>query len=355
MKALIAMSGGVDSSVAVFCMQSNGYDCIGVTLKLFDDDTETDKLSRSCCSLEDVNDARAVASRLGIPHYVLNFSEDFKKDVMDNFVTTYRQGKTPNPCIECNRRIKFEKLFLRTRQLDFDYLVTGHYARIEKSGSRFLLKKAVDAAKDQSYVLYMLSQEQLAGIQFPLGAMNKAAVREIAAAQQLVTAKKHDSQDICFAPDRNYVRFIERYTGIPCPKGDIISVDGVKLGTHQGLIRYTIGQRRGIGLSFNSPRYVCAKDPEHNTITIGGEESLYSQSFLVQKVNFIACECLDSPLRVQVKTRYLQKEKPAVAEQLDSERIRITFDSPQRAITPGQSAVLYDGETVIGGGIIAEA
>lgn len=349
MKALIAMSGGVDSSVAGFCMQNQNYDCIGVTLKLFDSGGA--RYYHSCCSLEDINDARAVAYKLGIPHYVLNFSDDFKKYVIDNFIETYNQGQTPNPCIECNRVIKFEKLLLRTKQLDFDYLVTGHYARIEKSGSRFLLKKAFDSTKDQSYVLYMLNQEQLGSIKFPLGTMTKALVREIACEQQLVTAKKHDSQDICFAPDRSYARFIEQHTGLACP-GDIIGVDGVKLGTHNGLIRYTIGQRRGLGLSFNTPKYVCKKDSVHNTITIGDEESLYTKSFIVQRMNFIACEGFDSQVRVHVKTRYLQKERPALAEQVDAECIRITFDEPQRAITPGQSAVLYDGETVIGGGII---
>ncbi|MDR2150215.1 MAG: tRNA 2-thiouridine(34) synthase MnmA [Spirochaetaceae bacterium] len=352
MKALIALSGGVDSSVAAFCMQNTGYDCIGVTLRLFEDAPPAPGRCRPCCSLEDVNDARAVATRLGMPHYVLNFCEDFKRSVIEPFIATYREGQTPNPCIECNRRIKFETLFLRTRQLAFDYLVTGHYARIEKSGSRFLLKKAVDTAKDQSYVLYMLNQEQLAGIQFPLGTMTKSAVREIAAAQSLATAKKHDSQDICFAPDGDYARFIEQYTGIPCPAGDIMSTEGVKVGTHHGLIRYTLGQRRGLGLSFNTPRYVCAKDPAHNTITIGGEEALYTQSLCIQRVNLIACERLTSPLRVQVKTRYLQKAAPAVAEQLEPDRIRVRFDKPQRAITPGQSAVLYEEETVIGGGII---
>jgi tRNA-specific 2-thiouridylase len=286
-----------------------------------------------------------------MPHYVLNFTEYFKERVIDHFVESYSHGETPNPCIECNRSIKFETLLLRTAQLDFDYLVTGHYARIQKKG-RFLLKKAVDSNKDQSYVLYMMTQQQLASTYFPLGTLKKPEVRDIAAAQGFVTAHKHDSQDICFVPDGNYADFIETYTGIRASPGDLLDDQGNVVGKHRGLIRYTIGQRRGIGYGFNEPRYVYAKDPVQNTVSIGPESTLYTQSLVADRFNLIACETLDQPIRVMVKTRYRQEEQPACMEQIAEDRIRIRFDQPQRAITTGQAAVCYDGDIVIGGGTI---
>jgi tRNA-specific 2-thiouridylase len=351
-KALIALSGGVDSSVAALLMQERGYTCIGVTLQLFSD-TNRDYATRSCCSLADVNDARAVSHKLNMPYYVLNFSDAFEKYVINHFVERYSRGETPNPCIECNRVIKFNRLFLTMQQLDFDYLVTGHYARIEQSGGRFLLKKARDSAKDQSYVLYMLNQKQLASMQFPLGSLSKKEVRERAAEAGFVNADKRDSQDICFVPDHDYASFIEQYTGIPSPSGSIINKEGTVLGSHKGLIRYTIGQRKGIGVSGPAPHYVCAKDCVQNTLTVGSEKELYTKILIADSVNFISCERIEKPLRVQVKTRYLQKEQEAVLEQLDSQRIRLTFDAYQRALTPGQAVVFYDSDTVIGGATIS--
>lgn len=346
------MSGGVDSSVAAFLLKKEGFDCIGVTMKLFGNDDIGSEKDRSCCSLGDVKDAQQVAYQLNIPHYVLNFSDDFKNLVIRKFIETYQQGATPNPCIDCNRYIKFERLLLRAQQLNFDYIATGHYAKITKEGDRFLLKKARDSKKDQSYVLYTMTQEQLARTLFPLGDMTKEEVRELALAQNFGNAKKHDSQDICFVSDGDYARFIEGYTGRSAEPGNIIDESGTILGQHQGLIRYTIGQRRGLGLSFPEPRYVVAKSVPTNTLTLGTENGLYTKALIADAINLIAYPVLDRPLRVKVKTRYLQVEQGAVAYQIDPDRLRIEFDEPQRAITPGQAAVLYEGDTVVGGGTI---
>jgi tRNA-specific 2-thiouridylase len=353
-KAVIAMSGGVDSSVAAWLMKERGYDCIGITLKLFTNDDLGRKKNYSCCSLDDVNDARNVAYRMDMPHYVLNFSGEFREQVIRRFIETYEQGETPNPCIDCNRYIKFESLLRRARQLEFETVATGHYARIEEDplSGRFLLKKARDAKKDQSYVLYCLSQEQLAHTVFPLGEKTKGEVRDLALALGFANAKKHDSQDICFVPDGDYARFIETYTGKQPEGGKILDGSGVILGRHRGLVRYTIGQRRGVGLSFPRPMYVAAKSTADNTLTLGPEESLYSRSLVAGDCNLITCAALEKPRRVSVKTRYLQAEQGAVAEQVGPRSIRIDFDAPQRAITPGQAAVLYDGDYVIGGGTI---
>jgi tRNA-specific 2-thiouridylase len=357
-KAIIAMSGGVDSSVAAALMLKQGYECIGVTLKLFaGEDPGGDapaKTRRSCCSLADVNDARQAAYRLGMPHYVLNFTEAFRDEVIRRFVETYEAGATPNPCIDCNRYIKFEQLLYRAGQLDFDLLVTGHYARIERDGGsgRLLLKKAADIKKDQSYVLYCLNQEQLGKTCFPLGGMNKDQVREIAAEMGFTNAEKPDSQDICFVPDRDYGGFMERWTGKLYPPGDIVDRTGKILGRHRGIVRYTIGQRRGLGVAMNQPVYVTAKDTAANTVTLGPAADLYSKTLIAGSINLIALPRLERAIRVRVKTRYLQAEQWATAEQTGEDEIRIEFDEAQRAITPGQAAVMYDGDTVVGGGVI---
>jgi tRNA-specific 2-thiouridylase len=372
-KALIAMSGGVDSSVAAWLMLERGFDCVGATMKLFSTgDSEaagegrpdsarhphrgcsTGTTShRGCCSLADVNDAREVAFRLGMPHYVLNFTEAFRDEVIRRFIETYERGATPNPCIDCNRYLKFACLRQRGRELAIDTLVTGHYARIERdNGGRYLLRKALDPKKDQSYVLYTMTQEQLAHTVFPLGDKTKQEVREIAAERGFGNAAKQDSQDICFVPDGDYGAFIETYTGKTYPPGDIIGTDGAVLGRHRGLIRYTLGQRRGLGLSFPEPMYVAAKSIPDNTLTLGPEGSLYSQTLEAEDLNLIAWDTLPRPLRLRVKTRYLQTEQWATVEQTEADRVRIDFEAPQRAITPGQAAVFYDGEVVVGGGRI---
>ncbi|MDR2659102.1 MAG: tRNA 2-thiouridine(34) synthase MnmA [Spirochaetaceae bacterium] len=354
-KALIAMSGGVDSSVAAYLMKQSGWDCIGATMKLFDSDEQGAELRKSCCSLNDVNDARDVAYRLNIPHYVLNLREDFHKNVIERFIKIYEEGGTPNPCIDCNHFIKFNRLLLRANELEYDYLVTGHYAQIEKSGGRFLLKKSADKKKDQSYVLYTMTQGQLKSTVFPLGAKQKDEVRSIAAGQNFINAAKQDSQDICFVPDGDYGTFIERYTGKIYPAGDIMDSEGNAIGRHKGFVRYTIGQRRGLGVSSKTALYVLSKSKADNSVTIGAEDKLYSKTLIADNINLIACDNLSKPLRVCVKTRYLQREQSASAEQIADDIIRIEFDEPQRAITSGQAAVLYDGEYVIGGGVIKGA
>jgi len=345
-RALVAMSGGVDSAVAAILMQEAGYECIGVTMKLI-----TNGGSR-CCSLEDINDAREVAWKLGIPHYVLNCTEEFTQFVIEPFIKCYEDGKTPNPCIECNRYLKFSLLLRRALELEAETLVTGHYARIEKSGDRWLLKKGIDSGKDQSYVLYTMSQNELSHTLFPLGNYTKATVRELAAEHGLANAGKEESQDICFVENNNYALFIEAYTGKKYPEGVITDTEGKILGRHRGLIRYTLGQRRGLGISCNTPVYVAAKDMISNTLVIGNDSTLYSKSFSANKINLIACESLMQPLRLGVKTRYLQKENFALVEQTEVDTVRVEFEKPQRAITPGQAAVFYDGDVVIGGGTI---
>jgi tRNA-specific 2-thiouridylase len=353
------MSGGVDSSVAASLMLDAGYTCIGVTMKLYETGDSGQRIHKGCCSLADVNDARQAAYALNMPHYVLNFTETFKSEVIRRFIETYEKGGTPNPCIDCNRYVKFNRLLFRARELDFDLLATGHYARIEKDAatSRYLLKKSVHEKKDQSYVLYSLTQDELAHSFFPLGSLSKDRVREIAKERGFINAKKQDSQDICFVPDRDYAGFMERFTGKQYPQGDIISLEGKVLGRHRGIVRYTIGQRRGLGVAANEPVYVIRKDITANTITLGPERALYSKILWANNINLIALDSIDKPLRVTVKTRYQEAEKKATVEQTGPDEFRVEFDDPlgkggQRAVSPGQAAVLYDGDIVLGGGTI---
>lgn len=353
-KALIAMSGGVDSSVAAYLMKEAGFDCIGVTMKLFQNEEIGLSREHTCCSLDDVEDARNVAFHLGIPFHVFNFSDSFEECVIRRFVKAYENGRTPNPCIDCNRFLKFEKLFLRARELSCDYIVTGHYARIEKEETtgRFLLKKAADASKDQSYVLYSLTQEQLSHTMFPLGEMEKTETRRIAEQQNFINARKHDSQDICFVPDGDYAAFIEQYTGVHFPEGDFVDLNGNRMGTHRGIIRYTIGQRKGLGLSVPEPVYVCRLDMENNAVVLGKNEDLFSRVLTAQDINLISVPEIKEPLRLKAKVRYRQKEQWASVVQTGPDSLRVEFEEPQRAITKGQAVVLYDGDTVVGGGTI---
>ncbi|MCD8133541.1 MAG: tRNA 2-thiouridine(34) synthase MnmA [Clostridiales bacterium] len=353
-RVLIAMSGGVDSGVAAFLMKEAGYDCIGATMKLFANEDAGLPREHSCCSLDDVEDARSVAFSLGMPHYVFNFADRFREDVIDGFIEAYENGRTPNPCIDCNRYLKFEKLFLRAKELSCDYVVTGHYARIERDENtgRFLLKKGLDHTKDQSYVLYSMTQEQLAHVQFPLGCLRKTQVRQIAEAHGFINAQKHDSQDICFVQDGKYSDFIESYTGKQYPAGDFIDRDGHVLGRHRGMIRYTIGQRKGLGIASSHPLYVVSVNPADNTVMLGTNEELFSSELTAKDINLISAERLDAPMRVKAKVRYRHAEQWATAEQTDEDTIRVIFDEPQRAITAGQAVVLYDGDVVVGGGTI---
>lgn len=353
-KAMIAMSGGVDSSVAAFLMKEQGYECIGATMKLFHNEDIGISREHTCCSLDDVEDARSVARTLGMPYYVFNFSERFSEDVIDRFVKAYENGMTPNPCIDCNRYLKFEKLFSRTKELDYDYVVTGHYAQIayDSERGRYLLKKAVDVTKDQSYVLYSLTQEQLAHTLFPLGGMTKPQVREIAEKHGFVNAKKHDSQDICFVQNGTYGDFIEQYTKKRYPEGNFVDKEGKILGKHKGIIRYTVGQRKGLGLSFPQPMYVSAVNPAENTVVLGKNEDLYTKTLTAKDINLISVDRIDKPMKLKAKVRYRQPEQPAIVEQIEEDTLRIEFEQPQRAITKGQAVVLYDGDLVVGGGTI---
>ena len=351
MKALIAMSGGVDSSVAAYLMKE--YDRIGCTMRLFDSDEDEAVSENTCCSIKDVDDARAVCARLGIPYYVFNFKDDFKEMIIDRFVESYRKGLTPNPCIDCNRYMKFDKLLSRARELECDLVVTGHYARVEEENGRFLLKKAVDEKKDQSYVLYSLTQDQLSHIRFPLGELKKDEVRAIAEENGFVNAKKKDSQDICFVPDGDYAAFIERYAG-EAEKGDFLLSSGEKVGERKGIVHYTLGQRKHLGIALGKPVFVTKIDAEHNTVTLGDEEELLKCEALVRDFNWIAGEAPDQPVRCTAKTRYRQREAKATAYPQEDGSVRIVFDTPVRAITPGQAAVIYDGDIVLGGGVIVQ-
>ena len=350
-RAVIAMSGGVDSSVAAYIMKSRGFDIIGATLRLFSNE-DAGIHEKSCCSLSDVEDAKSVARRLGIEHYTFNFSDDFKEKVIGMFIDAYEHCRTPNPCIDCNRFIKFKRLLERAYELDCDYVVTGHYARIEKLGDRYILKKGTDASKDQSYVLWAMTQEQLRHTLLPLGDMNKSEVREIANEQGFINAKKRDSQDICFVPDGDYAAFIERYTGKDYPNGDFVDLDGNVLGAHKGLIRYTRGQRKGLGLALPKPMYVCGIDSGANRVILGDNSDLFSNTLDAEDINLIAADRLEAPIRAEVKVRYSQSAQSATVIQTAEDKLHVEFDEPQRAITGGQAVVIYDGDTVIGGGTI---
>ena len=355
MKALIAMSGGVDSSAAALCMQRDGCTCIGVTMKLYDNEEIGTGQGSTCCSLNDVEDARAVCYRLGITHYVVNLKEEFSRMVIDRFVRAYERGDTPNPCIDCNRFMKFSRLFDKARILDCDVVVTGHYARTaydEKKGV-WQLKKARNTAKDQSYVLYFLDQAMLSRVRFPLGEFeDKEQIRQMAQAEGFVNARKRDSQDICFVPDGDYTAFIENRTGISHPPGNFVDASGRILGQHRGLVRYTIGQRRGLGLALPAPLYVRSKNYRDNTVLLTPEKDLYTRELTAGDFNWIPGKPPKEALRCTARPRYRAPEAPAVAEPLSDGRVRVIFDEPQRAITSGQAVVLYDGENVLGGGTI---
>lgn len=351
-KVMIGMSGGVDSSVAAFLLQKESLEVIGATMKLYNNEDIDFVSEKTCCSLDDVLDAKSVCARLGIRHYTLNMTDDFKKEVIERFISAYQNGFTPNPCIDCNRYMKFSKMLHKAQELDIDYVATGHYARIEKQGDRYILKKAVDLSKDQSYVLYSLTQEQLKVTKFPLGNYTKQQVREIAEENGFVNARKHESQDICFVPDGDYSKFIEYYTGKTYPCGDFVDMNGKRLGEHKGIIRYTIGQRRGLGLALPASMYVVEKDVDNNKVILGFNDDLFKKEVYVKNISFTACDGLDKPERLCAKIRYNQKEQPATVTQTDENHFTIVFDEPQRAITKGQAAVLYDGDTVVGGGTI---
>jgi tRNA-specific 2-thiouridylase len=336
--ALIGMSGGVDSSVAAYLMLRQGYRCEGATMRLFEN---TDQ------------DARAVCQRLGIPFHILDNRQVFRDTVMEDFVRCYESGETPNPCILCNRKIKFDLFLQQARELGCNSIATGHYARIRQENGRSLLYKAADNAKDQSYFLYALTQDQLSCARFPLGELTKAEVRKIAEEQGFINAKKHDSQDICFVPDGDYFAFLQRFTQKTYENGDFLDLNGNVVGKHHGAVGYTLGQRKGLGLAMGAPVYVCGKDMEKNTVTVGPNEALFSKELVAKDWNWIAIPALTAPLRCKAKARSRMAEQAATVYPMEDGLAKVVFDEPQRAITPGQAVVLYDGELVIGGGTIS--
>jgi tRNA-specific 2-thiouridylase len=347
------MSGGVDSAVAAGLLARDGYDVIGITMRLWSlDDPDAPRHKKRCCSVEDTDDARAAADAIGIPHYVMNMEREFHERVIDYFVGEYGRGRTPNPCLACNEHVKFRALLDRAVALDADYLATGHYAQIEHRDGRYGLRRAVDPAKDQSYVLYTMGQAELAKTLFPVGAYSKPRIRALAAEMRLGIEDKPDSVDICFVPDGDYASFVE--ARLPQTPGAIRDGSGATVGQHGGIARYTIGQRRGIGIATGEKRFVTGIDPELNVITIGAESDLMAAELVAERVNWVG-DRPDASIRASVKIRYRTPAASATVTPLGGPSARVEFDAPQRAITPGQAAVFYDGDEVLGGGAILRA
>lgn len=353
-KVVVGMSGGVDSSVAAWLLKEQGYDVIGVTMQIWqEEESVVQEENGGCCGLSAVDDARRVASQIGIPYYVMNFRSEFQKYVIDYFTDEYENGRTPNPCIACNRFVKWESLLKRSMDIGADYIATGHYARVEKlANGRYALRVSETARKDQTYALYNLTQEQLSHTLMPVGAYEKEEIRKIAEEIGLQVANKPDSQDICFVPDGDYASFIEKNKGKTFPKGNFVNSDGTVVGTHKGIIHYTVGQRKGLGLSLGHPVFVLEIRPETNEVVVGtGEESM-TQIVKANHLNFMSVEDLKEPKRVWAKIRYNHKGAWCTVERTGTDEVTAVFEEPQRAVTPGQALVLYDGEYVLGGGTI---
>lgn len=352
---MIGMSGGVDSSVAAAILLEKGYEVIGVTMQIWPETPEEAKLTEGgCCSLSAVDDARRVSDKLGIPYYVLNFKEVFEERVIDYFIDEYLKGKTPNPCIACNRYVKFEALLNKAVSMGIDYVATGHYAIIEydENRKRYILKKSVTQQKDQTYALYNLTQDQLKRVLMPIGDYSKDVVRQKASQLGLSVANKPDSQEICFVDDNNYGRFIEENTDKKILPGNFVDTKGNVLGRHKGLIYYTVGQRKGLGIAFGKPMYVIGLDVKNNNVILGEDNEVFSNSLIADDLNFISIDELKEPMRVKAKIRYSAKEAYATISPIEKGKVSVVFDEPQRAITPGQSVVFYDEDVVVGGGVI---
>lgn len=356
-RVLVAMSGGVDSSVAAFLLKEKGYEVIGITMQIWPDEREDDSASKGCCSLSAVDDARRVADHLGIPYYVLNFKEVFETKVISYFVNEYVEGRTPNPCIACNRYIKFDELLEKAAQLEAFYVATGHYAIITKddTGNRFLLKRSNDRAKDQTYALYSMTQSQLERALMPLGEYSKPQIRDIAKKIGLKVADKPDSQEICFVTNGDYAKFIEMREPDKVNQGFFVDSKGNILGRHKGIAYYTIGQRKGLGLALPSPLYVIEMDAEKNTVVLGRAEEVFSNEMIVGDINLIPKDVLCVPEQCTVKIRYGAKEAQAAIYPMHDNKLKVIFDTPQRAVTPGQAAVFYQGDVVLGGGTILKS
>ncbi|MGN0653486.1 MAG: tRNA 2-thiouridine(34) synthase MnmA [Oscillospiraceae bacterium] len=349
-KVLVGMSGGVDSSVSALLLKEKGYDVTGVTLLL--KGKLIDNPNSSCGLQSDVEDAKTVCQKLGIEHITMDLSDLFAEKVVDDFIKTYISGRTPNPCIECNSFIKFGKMLDKALEMGYDFIATGHYARVEKlDNGRYTIKRPADKSKDQTYVLYRLTQHQLAHTIFPLSDYSKPQIREIAEKAGLINSRKPDSQDICFIPDGDYASFIESYSGYKSEEGNYTDINGNIIGRHKGMIHYTIGQRKGLGVTFGKPMFVRSINAENNEVTLCEEKDLYTSELLANSLNFVSVERIDGKMKINAKTRYSQREEPATVE-VSGDIARVVFDKPQRAFTSGQSVVFYDGDTVVGGGKI---
>jgi len=353
-KVLLGMSGGVDSSVAAYLLKQQGYEVIGATMQVWQNDEHYENMEGSCCSLSAVEDARRVAQNLGIPFYVMNFKDIFKKDIIDYFIDEYLEGHTPNPCIACNKYIKFDEFLKRAKALGADYVATGHYATIEKVNDRFLLKRSEDDKKDQTYVLYNLSQYQLSHTLMPCGEYNKDKIREIAKEIGLEVFNKRDSEEICFIPDNDHGSYISRMAPQKVKPGNFVDKKGNILGKHRGIVYYTIGQRKGLRISFGMPVYVIDINPISNEVVLGNEEDIFKTELIAKDMNYIPFDVLNDTMKVKAKIRYSGKASNAVISPLKDGRCHIVFENKQRAITKGQSVVFYDGDILVGGGIIDE-
>jgi len=353
---VVGMSGGVDSSLTAALLKERGYDVIGVTMRLADESRDFVENDRGCCSLSAVDDARRVCEIIGIPHYTMDFQALFRKTVIEDFLSEYAKGRTPNPCIRCNRFVKFGGLLTRAFELGANYVATGHYARIEQNASgRWLLKKGIDAQKDQAYALYHLDQHSLAHFLMPLGDYHKTETRRMAEDRHLPVAHKPDSQEICFVPDDDYKRYLKEHAPACLHPGDIVDADGHVLGHHAGVPLYTIGQRKGLGIAAEHPLYVVRLDMAKNQVVVGGAEDVFAKGLIASDLNWIAVDEFTKPMNMTAKVRYGKREGAARIEPMEGGRVRVTFAEPQRAVTPGQSVVFYDGDVVVGGGLIDEA